>query len=227
MKCLLEINSNLYGSSISFIDIDETTFHTYAKVGVYDRNGKLVRKLDNQQFNTYELQDGEHFNFDEFKDSKVFNKTSEPIEPIVNKIQNAVDSIKRNGLADKVIFLTARSDFNDKELFLKTFRANGIDVDDASVYIERSGNLTNIKSVADRKKYVILKYLKSGKYTRVRMIDDDMNNLKIFKELGREINAGKYGVKAIVQKRYPRCNRITFFPLLVNKDGKITNTKLK
>ena len=76
MKCLLEINSNLYGSSISFIDIDETTFHTYAKVGVYDRNGKLVRKLDNQQFNTYELQDGEHFNFDEFKDSKVFKNNS-------------------------------------------------------------------------------------------------------------------------------------------------------
>jgi hypothetical protein len=227
MKSLMEINSNLYGSSISFIDIDETTFHTYAKVGVYDRKGNLVRKLDNQQFNTYDLQDGEHFNFDEFQDSKVFNKTSEPIEPIVNKIQNMVDSIKRNGLNDKVIFLTARSDFNDKELFLKTFRANGIDVDDASVYIERSGNLTDIKSVADRKKYVILKYLKSGKYTRVRMIDDDVNNLQIFKELGKEINAGKYGVKAIIKKRYPRCSRISFFPLLVNKDGKITNTKLK
>ena len=153
----MEVNSSLYGASISFIDIDETTFHTYAKVGVYDRNGKLVRKLDNQQFNTYRLKDGEHFDFGEFQDSKVFYKTSEPIETIVTRIQNTVDSIKRNGLADKVIFLTARSDFNDKELFLKTFRANGIDVDDASVYIERSGNLTNISSVADRKKYVILK----------------------------------------------------------------------
>ena len=163
-------------SSISFIDIDETTFHTYAKVGVYNRDGNLVRKLDNQQFNTYDLQDGEYFNFDEFQDSKVFNKTSEPIEPIVNKIQNMVDSIKRNGLNDKIIFLTARSDFNDKELFLKTFRANGIDVDDASVYIERSGNLTGIKSVADRKRFVMLKYLKTGEYTRIRMIDDDINN---------------------------------------------------
>ncbi|MBP5694816.1 MAG: hypothetical protein J6X03_05220 [Bacilli bacterium] len=222
----MEINSNLYGSSISFIDIDETTFHTYAKVGVYDRNGKLIRKLDNQQFNTYNLKDGEHFDFEEFQDSKVFHKTSEPIEPIVKKIQNAVDSIKRNGLNDKVIFLTARSDFNDKELFLKTFRANGIDVDDASVYIERSGNLTNISSVADRKKYVILKYLQSGEYTRVRMIDDDVNNLKTFMLLGREINRGKYKVKDAVMKRYPRCSRISFFPLLVNSDGKIRNIKI-
>lgn len=226
MKSLMEVNSRLYGASISFIDIDETTFHTYAKVGVYNRDGKLIRKLDNQQFNTYNLKDGEHFDFGEFQDSKVFNKTSEPIEPIVARIQNTVESIKRNGLADKVIFLTARSDFNDKELFLKTFRANGIDVDDASVYIERSGNLTNISSVADRKKYVILKYLQSGEYTRVRMIDDDINNLKTFMMLGREINRGRFNVKDAVMKRYPRCNRILFFPLLVKQDGKIRNIKI-
>ena len=95
-----------------------------------------------------------------------------------------------------------------------------------NVYIERSGNLTNISSVADRKKYVILKYLQSGEYTRVRMIDDDVNNLKTFMLLGREINRGKYKVKDAVMKRYPRCSRISFFPLLVNSDGKIRNIKI-
>lgn len=227
MRQLNEINSNLYGSSISFVDIDETTFHTYAKVGVKDSNGNIIKKLNNQEFNTHSLEDGQTYDFSEFRDSKVFNTTSKPIQPIINKIQNAVESIKRNGLSDKVIFLTARSDFNDKELFLKTFRANGIDVDDASVYIERSGNLTNIENVADRKKFVILKYLQTGKYTRVRMIDDDINNLRVFKRLGIDINKGKYGVKKAVKELYPRCNRITFFPLLVNEDGKIRNVKLK
>lgn len=227
MKTLLEINSNLYGSSISFIDIDETTFHTYANVNVKDLNGNVVKSLNNQEFNTHQLGDGESYDFSEFQDSKVFNKTSEPIEPIVNKIQNMINSIKRNGLHDKVIFLTARSDFNDKELFLKTFRANGIDVDDGSVYIERSGNLTNIQNVADRKRYVMLKYLQSGEYTRVRMIDDDINNLRVFKKLGREINDGKFGILKTVKDRYPRCNKITFFPLLVDEKGKITNIKLK
>jgi len=227
MRQLNEINSNLYGSSISFVDIDETTFHTYAKVGVKDSNGNIIKTLNNQEFNTHSLEDGQTYDFSEFRDSKVFNTTSKPIQPIINKIQNAVESIKRNGLYDKVIFLTARSDFNDKELFLKTFRANGIDVDDASVYIERSGNLTNIENVADRKKFVILKYLQTGKYTRVRMIDDDINNLRVFKRLGIDINKGKYGVKKAVKELYPRCNRITFFPLLVNEDGKIRNVKLK
>ena len=57
-------------------------------------------------------------------------------------------------------------------------------------------------------------------------IDDDVNNLKTFMELGNEINQGKYGVKEIVEKHYPKCSRITFFPLLVNKDGKINNIKI-
>ena len=85
MKTLLhltESDNSITGNSISFIDIDETTFHTYAKVGVY-KNGKKVRDLDNQQFNTYELQPGESFNFDEFKSSEVFNKTSKPIDEMV------------------------------------------------------------------------------------------------------------------------------------------------
>ena len=115
-----------------------------------------------------------------------------------------------------------RADFNDKELFLKTFRENGIDVDDASVYIERSGNLTNIPNVADRKKYVILKYLQTGDYSAVRMYDDDIKNLRTFMELGNEINAGKYGVFKAVQAKYPKVKRIYFFPLKVNESGKAT-----
>ena len=190
MKNIFESDNRLVGHSISFIDIDETTFHTYAKVKVIDEDGNVVRVLDNKQFNTDVLKHGEKYDFSEFQDSRVFNKTSEPIEPIVNKIQKIIDSIKKNNKLEKVIFLTARSDFDNKELFLKTFKSNGIDVEIPNVYIERSGNLTNIKSVAERKRYVILKYLKSGEFTAVRMIDDDIHNLEVFNELGKEINSG-------------------------------------
>ena len=131
---ILESDNSIVGNSISFIDIDETTFHTYAKVGVM-KNGKKIGDLDNQQFNTYTLKDGEYFDFGEFKDSEVFNKTSEPINPIIEKIQNMINSIKKNCKLEKVIFLTARGDFNNKELFLKTFRENGIDVDCEKNYL--------------------------------------------------------------------------------------------
>lgn len=226
MRSLIESDNKIVGHSISFIDIDETTFHTYANVKVV-KDGKIVRTLDNKQFNTDVLKDGESYDFSEFQDSKVFNKTSEPIEPIVTKIQKLIDSIKKNNKLEKVIFLTARSDFNDKELFLKTFKANGIDVELPNVYIERSGNLTNIKSVAERKRYVILKYLQTGDFTAVRMIDDDINNLKVFKQLGVEINKGKFDILKKVKKKYPRVRKIFFFPLLVDKNGKIKNYSQK
>lgn len=227
MKTLLhltESDNSITGNSISFIDIDETTFHTYAKVGVH-KNGKKVRELDNQQFNTYELQPGESFNFDEFKSSEVFNKTSKPIDEMVKKIKKLIACIKLHGKPEKVIFLTARSDFDNKELFLKTFRENGIDVDIPNVYVERSGNLRHIPNVADRKKYVILKYLQSGDYSAVRMYDDDDKNLQTFKELGDEINSGKYGILKTVQKKFPRVKKVLFFPLKVLNNGKVSRIK--
>ena len=223
---LTESNASLSGHAISFIDIDETTFHTYAKVGVM-KDGKKVGELDNQQFNTYNLKDGEYFNFDEFESSEVFNKTSKPIDEMVNKIKKMIECIKLHGKVEKVIFLTARSDFDNKELFLKTFREYGIDVDIPNVYIERSGNLRHIPVVADRKKEVILKYLRTGDFSAVRMYDDDDKNLQTFMELGAEINAGKYGVLKLVQKKYPRARKIHFFPLKVLESGKVKKVSLR
>lgn len=220
MRCLIESDNRITGNTISFIDIDETTFHTYAKVNVM-KDGKVVRELDNKQFNTDVLKDGETYDFSQFRNSKVFNQTSEPIVPIVTKIQQLIKSIKRNNKLEKVIFLTARADFDDKELFLKTFKANGIDVELPNVYIERSGNLTHIDNVADRKRYVILKYLQTGDYTAVRMFDDDPTNLRVFTKLGKMINSGKSSILSNVQKKYPRVSKILFYPLLVDKSGKI------
>ena len=216
---LNETDNSIAGNAITFIDIDETTFNTYAKIGVY-KNGKKIKELNNQEFNTYDLQPGESFNFDEFRDSEVFNKTSKPIDLMIQKIKKLIDCIKLHGKQEKVIFLTARADFNDKELFLKTFRQNGIDIDDASVYVERSGNLTNIKNVADRRKYVMLKYLKSGLYSAVRMFDDDIKNLQTFMDLGKEINQGKFDILQKVQEKFPRVKKIFFFPLKVDETGR-------
>lgn len=216
---LNETDNSIAGNAITFIDIDETTFNTYAKIGVM-KDGKKIKSLTNQEFNTYDLQPGESFNFDEFRDSEVFNKTSKPIDLMIKKIQKLIDCIKLHGKQEKVIFLTARADFNDKDLFLKTFRQNGIDIDDASVYVERSGNLTNIKNVADRKKYVMLKYLSSGYFSAVRMFDDDIKNLRTFMELGKEINSGKFDILEKVRQKFPKVKKLFFFPLKVTENGR-------
>jgi hypothetical protein len=71
-------------TSLSIWDIDDTLFLTKANVYV-KKDGKIVKKLTNKQYNTYELQDGETFDYVEFHDSKYFNSTS---EPIIKSIKN-------------------------------------------------------------------------------------------------------------------------------------------
>jgi hypothetical protein len=40
------------GYGITFIDLDETLFRTYAKVNVV-KEGKVIKKLSNKEFNEY------------------------------------------------------------------------------------------------------------------------------------------------------------------------------
>lgn len=68
------------GHGITFFDIDETIFHTFAKVYV-KKGGKVLRKLDNQKFNSYKLKRGEAFDFTEFRDAAIFSKSSKIIRP--------------------------------------------------------------------------------------------------------------------------------------------------
>lgn len=174
-------------AKISFFDIDETIFHTHALINVV-KDGEIVKKLTNKEFNTYKLQDGEEFDFSEFKDSLVFYNTSKPINNVIKLVKRYIDNIKGN---DRVIFLTAREDFKDKEKFLDTFRKYGINIDHPNVYVERSGNLKFIEKVHQRKNFIVRKYLKTKLYSDVKMYDDSHNNLYNF---------------IMLQKSFPDCN---------------------
>ena len=187
--------------TLTIFDIDETLFHTKAKVAVM-KGGKVVRMLDNQEFNTYKLKAGESFDFREFKSAEVFRKTSTPIARMVEKAKILVKS--RNNAASRAIIVTARADFDDKEMFLQTFRDHGIPID--QMHVERSGNL-GISSPAEAKKVVFRKYLNTKNYIKTRLYDDAMSNLKAFLEL---------------QSEYPN---IEFEAWFVNTDGSVKRIK--
>ena len=173
---LNELSSG-WGAGITFIDIDETIFQTKAMIYVM-RGGQIVTKLSNQDFNTYKLKDGESFDFREFKDAELFAKTSIPIPKVVERIKRMFQHIDARG--SKIILLTARADFDDRDVFLATFSNVGIPIH--NIYVERTGNMST-GSVAARKKATIMKYLDTGEYRRVRLIDDDTHNLAIFLSL--------------------------------------------
>src|SRR5258708_1289266 len=97
----------IYGYGISFVDIDETVFNTFAQVKVM-KDGQVVRTLDNQQFNGDRLQAGESYDFGAFRDANFFLETSKPILPIINRIKKILQIITTNSEGSRIVFLTAR-----------------------------------------------------------------------------------------------------------------------
>jgi hypothetical protein len=179
---------------LTIFDIDDTLFRTTAQIKVV-KDGKIIKSLNNQEFNIYKLQPGESFDFGEFQNAEKFNRESIPIEPMIAKLK----AIINNAGNSKVIMLTARSDFDNKELFLDTFRKYGIDM--SRVHVHRAGNLGG--SPSQNKAVWIRRYLDTGKYARVRLYDDAMSNIKMFINL---------------QKEYPD---VKFFPYFVTHEGSI------
>lgn len=168
------------GAALTVFDIDETLFHTAAKILVI-KDGEVVKELDNRQFNTYVLQDGESFDFSQFTNAQFFHDTSVPIDTMWKRAKSTLDGIGRRP-GSKVIIVTARSDFDDKEMFLNTFRKHGLDID--KIHVHRAGNL-NMPSAAAKKK-IIGQYLATGQFDMVRLFDDAESNLRSFLSLKDE-----------------------------------------
>jgi predicted chitinase/LysM repeat protein len=181
---------------LTIFDIDDTLFHTTAKIKVV-RDGKVIRSLTNQEFNNYTLLPGEEFDFGEFRSAEKFNKESRPIKPMIEKLKAILD----NAGNSKVIMLTARADFDNRDLFLNTFAKYGIDM--SQVHVHRAGNLAGNAIPAEKKAIWVRRYLNTGKFNRVSLYDDSMSNLRVFNSLKDE---------------YPN---ISFQAIFVKPDGSI------
>jgi FMN phosphatase YigB (HAD superfamily) len=165
--------------NLVIFDIDDTLLHTTAKINVV-KDGEVVGTLDNQQFNNYTLKPGEEFDFGEFRSAEKFNSESQPIEPMVKKLKD----ILAHSTTSDVIMLTARADFDNRDLFLKTFTDLGIDM--SRVYVHRAGNLPGDDIPAEKKAVIVRKYADSGKYYKIVLYDDSRTNLEVFKNLTDE-----------------------------------------
>ena len=180
MKKVSRFKKFVGSGTLTIFDIDETLLHTKAKVAVV-KDGKVVRMLDNQEFNTYKRKAGEEYDFKEFKSADVFRKTSVPVVKMIEKAK-AIVKAKKNPHS-RAIICTARADFDNKKMFLQTFRDHGLPIDE--MHVERAGNL-GIDSSAEAKKVIFRKYLNTQNYIKSRLYDDAMSNLKAFLELSDE-----------------------------------------
>jgi Cu2+-containing amine oxidase len=199
----MEKESQFQDGGLTIFDIDETLFHTTAKIAVV-RNDKVVKELSNQEYNNYKLMPGEKFEYSQFADSNKFFNESVPIRRMMAKAraitQNAINTGK-----SRVVIITARNNFKDKQLFLETFRKHNFPID--KVRVERAGRIEGEFIPAFKKVIIIRNYLKTKQFSRVRLFDDSMSNLTEFLKLGKE---------------FPQ---VTFEAFMANEDGSITTVK--
>jgi len=165
--------------TLHVVDIDDTLFHTTARVRVRNAKNKIIRYLSTSEYNNYKLKPGQKYDFKEFKNAKKFRNESKPITPMINKMKKM-----HKNPNSKVIINTARSDFDNKHEFLNTFRDQGVDID--KIHVHRTGNDKSDKPVGEKKNDVVRNYLNKGDYRHVTMYDDDKNNLKSFLGLKKE-----------------------------------------
>lgn len=178
---LNEEKQNDQGGGLTIFDIDDTLFQTTAQVMV-KKGKRVVKRLSTGEYNHYRLRPGEKFDFSEFRDALKFQKESRPIKRMMAKakiiLKNALN--KPNS---RVIIVTARTDFDNKDIFLDTFRKYGFDID--KVRVERAGKLGDVHGTAQQKAIIIHNYLKTGQFSRVRLFDDSLTNLRQFLQLKR------------------------------------------
>lgn len=195
------------GSTLRFVDIDETVFHTTAEVKIrLAESGALIASLSNQEWNAYPREGirskTEIADFSEFSSSEKFFRESLPIEPMVSKLQEWSYKMRTDikYADDMVVFVTARGDFDDRELFLDTFRQHRIAIDDERhFYVSRTGNLSDDArinhlplSTAQRKKIVYLARLMDEMPDIAELYEDDLANIKDFLQLKKEMPSIKY-----------------------------------
>lgn len=167
---------------LTVFDIDDTMFHTTAKIAVI-KNGQKIKELTNQEFNNYKLNPGETFDYTQFRDASKFKSESKPIHRMIAKAKIILRNSERNPHS-KVIIITARADFDNKKIFLDTFKKYGLNIN--NIRVERAGKINDIDDIPFKKVIIIRNYLLTKQFARVRLFDDSINNLKAFLKLKNE-----------------------------------------
>ena len=168
--------SEISPKKLVVFDIDDTLVHTQTKVHVV-KDGEVVDSLNSHDFTHYRLKPGEEFDFSGFRNAREFFEKSKPIIPMMNQLKRDIAT------GNKVVMVTARADFDDKELFLDTFRKFGIDM--GKVHVYRAGN-SKEGTTEERKKAIIKNLLEKDDYSKAIMYDDAKPNLHTFMELKKD-----------------------------------------
>jgi len=148
---------------LNITDMDETLVKNVKANVLVKKNNKIIKKLSNTEYNEYKLQEDESFDYREFASSEVFVKNAEKIEEVLEYFKRKINLPLKKNETKRNLILTARSDFDNKEVFLDFLEQKlGLEncgkeeKDTNKVYIARIGN-TDFKKGSDFGKLIYMK----------------------------------------------------------------------
>ena len=162
-------------SKLLIFDVDDTLINTTAKIFVRRGDeGKLVKTLTNNEYNTYKLRPSEWFDYSEFADPEILSKET---------FTKYWDTLKREyKKGTHISIITARGNADMiRDFFLK----NGIDIKQELVFAVGDRNYMYHGTVAERKAKTINLLAQLG-YKTLIFFDDNDENLKAVKDLERD-----------------------------------------
>ena len=165
------------GKKLVIFDIDDTLVNTRTQVTVR-HNGRPVHRLNSHEFTHYKLKPGEEFDFGAFRNAAEFARESRPIVPMIQQLNADIAT------GNRVVMITARADFDDRDTFLNAFKRWDVDIDRVHVY--RAGNDTRPIAVDQKKADIIRRLLANNQFSKAIMYDDSVPNLESFVQLHSE-----------------------------------------
>ena len=160
-------------------DMDETLFKDEkSRVRVRDKDNNVVRSLDNKQYNSDKLGDNETYEYDDFRKARNHQQNVEPNKRMIKDMKR---NLKRN---KPVEIVTARADFDEKDVLKQTLGKYGINIDPKAkkgVHLRRAGNIQDGSPIGDRKAKIVQDSADKLGVKRARMYDDSTHVLKDMK----------------------------------------------
>lgn len=156
-------------------DFDDTLVKTEAKVYVY-KNGKFIKSLTPEQFNTYIKSPDEEIDISEFKDPRlIMSARKYKMWPALQNINNA---ILQGRSSSQIFILTARSPIARNPIH-KFLKSNNIFIPEENIIT--IGDDAGEINIAEEKKRILID-LKS-QFDNIIFFDDNPENIRLAQEI--------------------------------------------
>ena len=175
------------GESITIFDLDDTLVVTNARIAVKDSNSGEIFYLTPQEFNEYEHQPHHEVNYSQFENPQIL-KAGKLVDNILKVLKDTYENSTAVGI------ITAR---NKGSMIREFFLEHGIDIHPKFVIAVNDPAEGFHGSVAEKKQQAFKRLYSMG-YRDFKFFDDDVNNLRLAKELENElpITVNTHRVKA-------------------------------